>query len=302
MAAEQPTPYRLDDEQRALVADCLRKERLSLPPDRFERFVADIEASVAHFLAASTEGTFRDVHDALRALSTLAHEDRPSIGQLKARLARLPPAAGEYIGRRAPTVLRQLGFDLGSPAGELPERAFDRFLRWATTPEAVQLPEPPRPLPVTLARKLAPLTGTEPVSLPPLVTALRVLSSDGGRIVEGRSRGGGKRSARRLEPVIMGEVRGAGAVRHRGGRPRNEGHQNLVMHLVRDWLTATGERPKPGRSDNTGFADLAHSVFQWLSLPEGSAAHALRQYWTAVRAFKDRGPLEDFLLRHGVEP
>jgi hypothetical protein len=194
MAAEQETPFRLDDEQRARVRDCLSKEALSLPPDRLEQFIGGIEASISHFRATPPEGSFRDTHDALRALWTLVHEDDPPIGQLKARLARLPPEAREYIGRRAPTVMGRLGFDLGSPAGELPDHAFDRFLQWTKTPEASQLPEPPPPLPKALAEKLAAFAGTEPVSLPPLVTALRVFSSNGGRPVEGRSRGGGKRS------------------------------------------------------------------------------------------------------------
>jgi len=291
---------RLDHEQRARVVDCLRGERLSLPPERLERFIGGIEASIAHFRATPSETTFRDAHDALRALRILAHEDDPPIGQLKARLARLPPAAREYIGRRAPTAMRRLGFDLGSLVGELPEHAFDRFLRWTTTPEALHLPEPPPPLPKALAEKLAALTGPEPVSLPPLVTVLRVLSSDGARPVLGRSRGGGKRSAPRLEPTIMSEVRGAGTIRHRGGRPTNDRHQTLVMHLATDWLNATGELPKSGRSEGTGFGELVHSVFQWLELPD-SAANALRQYWGTVKAFKAREPLEDFLRRHGEE-
>lgn len=88
------------------------------------------------------------------------------------------------------------------------------------------------------------------------------ISAEGGRVVEGRSRGGGKRSGKRLEPMIMGEVRGGGATRHRGGRRRDLAHQDVVMHLAMDWLTATGELPKPGRSDDTGFGDLVHSVFQ----------------------------------------
>ena len=99
----------------------------------------------------------------------------------------------------------------------------------------------------------------------------------------------------------MGEVRGAGTEGHRGGRPNKQRDQTLVMHLAFDWLTATGEPPKPGRSDNTGFGDLVHSVFQWLSFPEGSASHALRKYWAAVRSFEAREPLEDFLRRHSEE-
>jgi hypothetical protein len=198
---------RLDHEQRARVIDCLRGEGLSLLPERLECFIGGIEASMAQFCATPPRTGFRDAHDALRALGTLAQEDDPPIGQLKARLARLPLPAKESIGRRVRTVMRQLRFDLGGPGDELPERAFNRFLEWAKTPEAVQLPEPPSLLPKELAETLAILAGPEPVSLPPLVTALRVLTSDGARLVEGRSRGSGKRSAPRLEPTIMGEVR-----------------------------------------------------------------------------------------------
>lgn len=287
----------------ARVEDCLKKEALSLPRDRLERFVGDIEASIAHFRATPPEGSFRDAHDALRALRMLAHEDDPPIGQLKARLALLPAAAREYIGRRAPIVMQRLGVDLGSPAGELPDQVFDRFLAWTKAPEAVQRPEPAPPLPKALAERIAALTGTEltePVSPPPLVTALRALTSNGARPVEGRSRGDGKRSAPRLEPMIMGEVRGAGATRHRGGRPTNERHKTLVMYLAIDWSNATDELPKSGRSEGTGFGELAHSVFQWLELPD-SAANAFRQYWAAVEVGRKRPKLADFLARHGEE-
>jgi hypothetical protein len=74
------------------------------------------------------------------------------------------------------------------------------------------------------------------------------------------------------------------------------------MYLAMDWLTATGEPPKHGRSDNTAFGDLVHSVFQWLALPEGSAAYALPQFWAAVEAGKARPQLAHFLARHGEDP
>jgi hypothetical protein len=221
MATEQEPPFRLDDEQRARVGDCVRKDGLSLPPGRLERFIGDIEASISHFRASPPEGSFRDAHDALRALRALAYEDDPPIGQLKARLTQLPAVARESIGRRAPTVMQRLGVDLGAPVGELPEHAFDGFVRWAITPEAVQLPKPLPPLPEALAQKIEALAGTEltePVSLPPLVTALRVLASNGARLVEGRSRGGGKRSAPRLEPIAR-----RSATRRCGRRQRRTG-------------------------------------------------------------------------------
>jgi hypothetical protein len=50
------------------------------------------------------------------------------------------------------------------------------------------------------------------------------------------------------------------------------------MHLAIDSLRATDELPKPGRSDEAGFGDLVHKVFQWLDLPDGSAGYALRRY------------------------
>jgi hypothetical protein len=283
MPDEPDAPFRLDDEQRARVTDCLGKEALSVPSDRLEQFAGDIEASIAQFHATPSETTFRDARDAVRTLWMLAHEDDPPIGQLRVRLARLPHTARERMGRRASMVMRRLGFDLGGPANELPERAFDRFLEWTKTPEAMRLPRPSPRLQEELPEKLAIFAGPRPVSLAPLVIALRALTSQGSRPVEGRSRGGGKRSASRMEPRIMGEMR------HRGGRPANECHQSLVMHLATDWLTATCAPPKPGRSDNSGFGDLVHSVFQWLGLPDDSATYALRQFWDAVRQGRAQG-------------
>lgn len=157
MATEQEPPFRLDVEQSARVIDCVGNKAVSLPRDRLERFIVAIEASIAHFRATLSDTMFRDTHDALRALRMLADEDDPSIGRLKARLARLPAVAREYIGRRAPIVMQRLGVDLGSPAGDLPEQAFDRFLAWAMTPQAVRLPEPPPPLPKALVSEARPM-------------------------------------------------------------------------------------------------------------------------------------------------
>jgi hypothetical protein len=100
--------YRLDDEERSIVGDCLAKERLSLTRDRFECLVAAIGASMAHFRAMARESTFRDAHDALREMWELSHDDDPQIGVLRARLKNLPRDAIEELGRRAPTVIRRL--------------------------------------------------------------------------------------------------------------------------------------------------------------------------------------------------
>jgi hypothetical protein len=73
------------------------------------------------------------------------------------------------------------------------------------------------------------------------------------------------------------------------------------MFLAMDWRGATGEEPKPGRSDHSGFGELVHSVFQWLGLPGGRAAHSLRHYWADAKERKARPSLEDFLRRHGEQ-
>jgi hypothetical protein len=114
----------------------------------------------------------------------------------------------------------------------------------------------------------------------------RVLSAEGARIVEGRSRGSGKRSKSRLEPIIMGEARGAAGRTHRGGRPKSAEQEELVMFLALDWLHATEQEPMAGRGYH-GFGDLVHCVFAWLGLPKGSAAYALRQYWGEVNSSKE---------------
>jgi hypothetical protein len=259
MAGDQLAPHRLDDEQRARIRDCLRKDKLSLPSDRFERFVGQIQMSIDYFLELSPEGTFRDAHNGLRALSILANRDDPPVGVVRARLRSLPPAAREYLGRRAPRIIARLDRKpviWGTSA--LPARSFCEFIKWTATADGAKL-----------------------------LTAIRVLSAEGARFVAGRSRGRGKRSGIRLEPVIMGEARGVGSTHHRGGRPRNAAHQELVLCLALDWLQ-TGKEPKRGRSDHGGFGDLVHSVFQWLSFPEESATFALRQYWAGVKAGKTR--------------
>jgi hypothetical protein len=113
-----------------------------------------------------------------------------------------------------------------------------------------------------------------------LIEAVRVLSADGGQRVS-RSRGGGKRSRPRLEPLILGQVRGAGGGRLKGGRPSHNAQDNLVTHLAIDWNLVTEVGPSPGRSDYQGFGDLVHSVFQWLD--ECSPDQALRRFWDKVR-------------------
>jgi hypothetical protein len=59
-----------------------------------------------------------------------------------------------------------------------------------------------------------------------LVFATRVITAQGAQIVEGRSRGSGKRSAPQVEPITIGESRSV-------GRPRNQAQQDLNAFSVR---------------------------------------------------------------------
>jgi hypothetical protein len=259
----------LDEEQRARVRDCLHKAHIVLPGAVFDRFVRDTEDTISRFRGIEPSAGFREAHDALRAIWALAHEDDPPVGVLRARIKALPKPAIEYIDRRSPRVIPRL----------FPGDPFENgaFLAWADNASGVKL-----------------------------VQALRILSADGAQVVAGRSRGRGKRSALRLEPVIFGEARGAGAKKRKGGRPSEEARHQLVMHLALDWVHATGQMPEPGRSGETGFGDFVHSVFQWLLNEEDgvgeAATYALRTYWDTVRNLKRRPPLSDFLARHGEEP
>jgi hypothetical protein len=118
-----------------------------------------------------------------------------------------------------------------------------------------------------------------------LKKVIRLLSADGGKLVT-RSRGPGKRSSPRLEPLIFGHARGALQGAREGGRPGHDAQDALVMYLAIDWSLVTGAKPPPGRSDHTGFGELVHSVFQWLEEP--SPGQALRRYWQAVKVQRSR--------------
>ncbi len=107
-----------------------------------------------------------------------------------------------------------------------------------------------------------------------------------------------------MEPGIGGETRGAGAKRHKGGRPREDARHELVMNLGLDWFEATERMPEPGRSSETAFGDLVHSVFQWTEVsgdPYEAATYALRWHWEQVELMRNRAPAIDFLQRHGEE-
>ena len=143
--------FRLDDEQRAQVRDCLRKTGLALSSAAFDRFVRAIEDTIAGFV--KPDATIRQTHDELRALWFLAHEDDPQIGVLRARARTLSKNGIEYINRR---LCR--GRHTALP------RLFNR-------------------------RRLSCLGRERRRNQ--LVRALRVLTAEGGKHVVGRSRGSG---------------------------------------------------------------------------------------------------------------
>ena len=113
-----------------------------------------------------------------------------------------------------------------------------------------------------------------------LIRAIQTLPPMTGVVeVQGRSRGGGKRSRSRIEPYIYRVARGADNRMAGGGRRTYLDFKFLLIgRLIAAWERATGDFPSVGRSDETGFGDLVHSVFQWLGM-DGQAEYALRQYW-----------------------
>jgi hypothetical protein len=107
-----------------------------------------------------------------------------------------------------------------------------------------------------------------------LMDAVRTFFSDGGTVVRGRARPGGKRSKSRLEPIILGRARGAGSPSQAKaepptgrdenrppspgiGRPRADAADALVMHLATDWALVTGlenDEVVPSRELEANFA------------------------------------------------
>lgn len=245
-----------------------------------------IETSIDHYLRTKPKEPFHEAHHALTALRRRCRLERPPVRVLRKELRELPQAAIEYMGRRARVVIPTLfpGESIEDSVSDPPDRLADRFLVWAAAADDQKL-----------------------------VEALSVLTSDAERIVPGRSRGSGKRSGSRPEPVILGKVRGAGSRYDRGGRPRDEREPVLVMHLAGDWLRATGEMPEKSRSDRSGFGKFVHLVFQWILVPIDAsqeaidaaiedatevASYRLRQFWKEVEQGRAIPKIEDFLRRH----
>jgi hypothetical protein len=276
--------FRLDGDQRQSLQDCLDDAGASLLVS-VDRFFERIEASIDHCCRTKPEGTPREAYDSLSEIWQLCQRDHPCPKRLRMLLYSLSPVALEYLERRAPRVLFQL---VGMAIEHEPFARRDGIVfAWAKSAPDDEL-----------------------------VRVLPALVQDGGRWVQGRSRGRGKRSAPRFEPRIMGVVRGSPEAKSMGGRPRKEATRTLVMHLAGVWCRSTGRIPGTGRSDRCGFGKLVHMVFQWIFVPGVAsqeaidaaieratevASNCLRQYWKDVKQGLARPSLEDFLGRHPEE-
>jgi hypothetical protein len=95
--------FRLDDEHRSRISDCVRKGGIQLNHQGLIDFACKIESSIVEFLRAraDTSGPSRQARDALRDLWQLSHEDEVPVGQLRARLLCLPKFALDYLDMRA---------------------------------------------------------------------------------------------------------------------------------------------------------------------------------------------------------
>jgi hypothetical protein len=314
----------LDHDQRRCIAICVDKDmskstargrqrpprqKSSCPPDRLEQLIRGVEATMAAFRANNHDGSLRQAHDALRQLWLLSHSKDVPVARLRIRIQELPKMAVEYLDRRAARIGRRVFDDLDGRTEldgpdwrtELPKEAAEYLDQMRAT---VPVPPPSRRTGITRFQEWA-------IDAPPneLILLTRALSGEGQRMVKGRSRGDGKRAPDHFEPVIMGQFRGdpvdteasilgpsipAAAKSDQGGRPLKDAEYELVMHLAIDWSHALGDKPRSGRSGNSGFGDLVHSVFQWMGLRNKSAIYALRRYWADVERAQNWRSSKDF--------
>ena len=257
-----PNPSELDEEKRDILRGVLRQAGAKSTKEVVKRLIAAIEPLMADYRQAASQGTCRERHDALRELLCLADKDDPPVAVIRKWVAELEPTDIAEAAERAHRLWSRI-----FPRQKL-ESDFD-FVVWSkTAPKAM------------------------------LLEAIQALFSDGGAVVQGRARPSGKRSRSRLEPRILGQVRGAAPVQSAteastgcmerppsppgSGRPRSDAEDKLVMHLAVAWRSITGLEVRSGRSDRTPFGDLVHHVFCWLGLE--TAEQSLRRFWDEVRS------------------
>jgi hypothetical protein len=253
-AASDSPSILLSEERRRWVRGCLRKAEIVLDARSFGSFMVDIEATMSWYEASVSElkVTFRKQHDARRSLWHLADRHDPPIGMIRRSIAQLPAEVMTPIDERACRIVPRLeGRDLHLLRNE--DQAVDLqiwlgmggFRKWAANADVELLLE---------AVKLCVATGSA--------------AAKGYRLA--------------LEPRILGVVRRGPGQKSVGGRPRAMLDRSLVRRLSSHWYSRTGEMPEQGRSDETGFGDFVHRVFQWLGLGHGKAAYALRTHWSEI--------------------
>jgi hypothetical protein len=216
------------------------------------RLTVEVEGNFAHNVGVSIN-TFLGQRPDSKITYREAHAELRNLWLLSIEE---DPAVGQIRARVANLSKMSVEYLNNRAAQVIPESADEGFLSWAKSADAKRL-----------------------------VEAIRVTCADGAKRVS-RSRGGGKRSGERLEPLFFGYACGGSPSSVEGGRPRHYRLDDLVMHLAIDWTIATGSKPLPGRSDHRGFGDLVHCVFQWLHEP--AADQALRRYWETVKVHRSR--------------
>jgi hypothetical protein len=215
----------------------LRQSGISTNAAMFDALMTGIAESIANYqIETARLATFRKAHNALRALFALLEDKDPSPAIIRKKSSALPAPATAWVERRAKVLWPRL---IGC---EFSRDAFEAWLALASRDDLVRI--------------------------------LRVLVSEGGAIVEGRS--DDRKPQLRFEPLIMGTVRGSGDSTLRGGRPSAEARDDLVMNLALDWHRATQQMPALKRGDTHGFPSLVHRVFDLCEI-EG-AEQALRRY------------------------
>ena len=238
----QPTIFQLNDEHRSRIRDCLWKQGIRLSHEADKNFARDVECSIVTFL--KERGNSSTTHRE-------AHDALRAVWQISQQDDVLEEQLRALLNALPRRAIEYLDTRARQVIPRQLETAYHGFLEWAKHADAEGL-----------------------------VHTIRLISSDGAKRVS-RSRGGGKRSSGRVEPLIFGKPRGAGDRAPGGGRRSHHARDALVVHLAIDWALATNSEPLPGRSDRSGFGDLVHSVFQWLDEP--SPDQALRRYWSAVK-------------------
>ena len=254
--------FALNEDDKDGVRDCLKKAEIQLQPGILNQLIYDLENTVGIYRKRLDKTTDREMHDALSAIWRLAHSPDPGTDQIRVRLGKLPKRALNYLDQRFRTLIHR--DNLISRSERKVTRLFSNksehldFISWANSANKEEF-----------------------------LRVVRALSSEGGGIVPGRSRGQGKRSKSIIAPLILGQHRGGKGKKPKGGAPRGGLERELVTLITNDWIRAAsssdGAFPKPRSAAWAGYRDLVYAVFKWLGLSTSQASYAMKSYWAAAR-------------------